>query len=291
MYYREQRSNDMKSLFRVVSVSMLALVWAGPAHAICAGGTVNVRLNCLATQLAAAQLQITGLQADLAAAEATIATLEASSVDGLADYVWVDSATSSVMFEGANVFVLSGSGATDGAVNGYGNLFMGYNEDAYGYARTGSHNLVIGGAHGYSSYGGLLAGYGNVLSARYCSVTGGESNEASSAYSVVSGGWSGLASGDWSSVSGGIRNLASGAYSSVLGGIDNVASGDTASVSGGDDNTASGQESAICGGRSNTASAEESSVSGGTTNTASGRGSTVYAGRGVTVSAQDDYGP
>jgi len=51
----------------------------------------------------------------------------------------------------------SGSGATEGMINGLGNLIVGYNEDVGSNAtRTGSHNLVVGIEHSYSSYAGSL---------------------------------------------------------------------------------------------------------------------------------------
>ena len=43
---------------------------------------------------------------------------------------------------GVNVQIVSGSGATDGPVNGTGNLIIGYNENRSSNARTGSHNLM-----------------------------------------------------------------------------------------------------------------------------------------------------
>ena len=51
---------------------------------------------------------------------------------------------------GVNVHVRDGSGGTDGAVNGLGNLIVGYNEDS-GDTRSGSHNLVVGQGRGSSS--------------------------------------------------------------------------------------------------------------------------------------------
>src|SRR5262249_8316007 len=59
-------------------------------------------------------------------------------------------------FTGFNVHVQNGTGATDGTVNGRGNLIVGYNEAVYraptspipyvcdSPSRTGSHNLVLG---------------------------------------------------------------------------------------------------------------------------------------------------
>lgn len=127
-------------------------------------------------------------------------------------------------FTGTNVQLLSGSGSTSGAINGLGNLIVGYNENQNGYSRTGSHNLVIGPHHGYPSYGGLVAGYDNRVLAPFSSVTGGQSNIASYYHSSVTGGANNTASGRYSSVSGGHGNTASGFFSSVSGGVNNSAS-------------------------------------------------------------------
>ena len=135
-----------------------------------------------------------------------------------------------VIFEAANVHVRSGSGLTnDGcfpdasrdpdfpnceSLTGLGNLIVGYNEQLPSRStrasrprevRTGSHNLVVGDFHSYSSFSGFVAGQTNRVTGPYASVSGGNANQAS---------------GDSSSVSGGFRNSASGQASSVSGGRD-----------------------------------------------------------------------
>ncbi|MCP4132517.1 MAG: hypothetical protein GY754_16205 [bacterium] len=51
---------------------------------------------------------------------------------------------------------------------------MGYNEASYGGSNsTGSHNVVVGAYHNYTSYGGLVVGSHNTISAKYSSVSGG----------------------------------------------------------------------------------------------------------------------
>ena len=208
-------------------------------------------------------------------------------------------------------------------VNGLGNLIVGYQElrGVGNECRTGSHNIVVGRAHSYTSFGGLAVGmahtisgpyacvsggFSNCASGRWSSVSGGSGNEAngksswvtggtsncaSGEYSSVSGGFSNLASGRWSSVSGGERNQASGEYSSVSGGTSNSASGEYSSVSGGGGNEASGDTASIGGGGAsigagNIASGQSSSVVGGFNNTASGSGSTVTGGSGNSASGQ-----
>src|SRR5262245_1997369 len=94
-----------------------------------------------------------------------------------------------VIFEGCNVHVRSGAGATDAAVNGRGNLIVGYNEELPSPEdRTGSHNLVVGRFHAYSSFGGLVAGNNNTVAGPEASVSGGISNTARGFGASVSGG-------------------------------------------------------------------------------------------------------
>jgi len=64
-----------------------------------------------------------------------------------------------LQLSGINLQIVSGAGATDGAVNGRGNLIVGYNEDD-GRDRTGSHNLVLGRNNGYS---GIVSGDENQI--------------------------------------------------------------------------------------------------------------------------------
>ena len=52
---------------------------------------------------------------------------------------------------GANVQIVDGTGDTGGTPNGLGNLIVGYNASS-GDTRTGSHNLVVGDLHTYTSY-------------------------------------------------------------------------------------------------------------------------------------------
>ncbi len=120
-------------------------------------------------------------------------------VPGLSDYVWVDAATDRVVFEGANVHIQSGSGATDdGGVApwGLGNLIVGYDEARSSLSdKSGSHNLVVGPNHNYPGVGGLVAGHQNAVVGSWASVTGGRYNEAIGSYASVSGGIYNQASG------------------------------------------------------------------------------------------------
>ena len=147
---------------------------------------------------------------------------------------------------GTNLHIRSGSGATNGnpadpfsttttAVNGLGNLIVGYNEvfATFGNERTGSHNIVIGTGHEYTSFGGVVAGFYNSISAPYATVTGGNNNYASGLYTTVTGGATNNASGYCATVTGGNENTAFGVSSSVTGGQSNEAGASFSAVSGG----------------------------------------------------------
>ena len=154
---------------------------------------------------------------------ASAAGYSTGGVEGLENYLSVDESTNTVLISGANLQVVSGedAGWTEAAVNGTGNIIIGYDENSDN-DKSGSHNLVVGKNHTYSSYGGIVTGKNN-------SITG--------AYSSVSGGIGNTASGESSSVSGGVSNTASGYASSISGGGDNNAVSVGSSVSGDSGNT------------------------------------------------------
>jgi len=157
-----------------------------------------------------------------------------------------------LVLTGMNFQVVSGSGATDGEINGTGNIIIGYNEEGNNDKRTGSHNLVIGLNHSYSSYGGLVAGGNNEISGRGASVLGGVGHRAAGDYASVSGGFRNEARGETSSVAGGEDNLADGRSSAVSGGDQNFAGSQSATVSGGSSNQSNGLASTLGGGRNRT---------------------------------------
>ena len=207
--------------------------------------TGNLLAASVPEQIAALQSQISALQttvadqavliADLstrdAAQAAQITTLQGQVSDLAPKLQYVSVSGTEMFITGANLHLLSGSGATDGAKNGLGNLIVGYNELRNDETddRTGSHNIVVGKLQSYSSYGGLVAGVHNTISGIFSSVSGGQAN---------------IASGNVSSVSGGVVNTASGNFAAVSGGAQNIASANSTSVSGGEYNTASGNNSA-----------------------------------------------
>jgi hypothetical protein len=89
---------------------------------------------------------------DIATNQAGIAT-NATGIGALeTTFAGVSRAGDLLTFSGMNVQVVGGSGQTAG-VNGLGNLIVGYNENNVAATRTGSHNLVVGYDHEYTSSG------------------------------------------------------------------------------------------------------------------------------------------
>lgn len=215
-------------------------------------------LDDLAAQLASLQSDLEALQdqvdaSEPAAVDARLAVVEdrtASMSTGILD------GQPTVRFTGVNVQLVDGSGDTTGVTNGRGNLIIGYNEDAgEDELRGGSHNIVVGTEHTYTSYAGVVFGSDNNLKGGYSSITGGRNNTVN---------------GPVASVVGGRDNTVTGFYGSVLGGSGNTASGNRSVVTGGEGNVASETHSSVTGGAFNTASGERSTVSGGVSRSVSG---------------------
>jgi len=208
-----------------------------------------------------------------------------------------------ITFSGVNVQITNGLGGTQTA-NGLGNLIVGYNEirGEVPDIRTGSHNIVVGAAQSYSSYGGLIAGYYNTIAGPYASVIGGRSNQAFGDFSFVGGGGSANPEfGNWavanySAILGGTVNTTGdsslvdnsiGIYSTVSGGSYNNPISESASVSGGYANRASGKNASVSGGGHNEASGDYSFVGGGGAG-ASTSGNTAFAHYSAVLGGTDN---
>jgi hypothetical protein len=154
--------------------------------------------------------RVAELEAQVAAMEEILqfVHVETETINFLAGPHWI--------IEGANVHVRNGT------VSGLGNLIVGYNQkrptrNLPPEIRTGSHNLVVGSFHSYSSSGGFVAGRGNKVTGENASVCGGILNEARGKSSSVSGGRGNVASGFTASVSGGDRRTAPDEFNWVAG--------------------------------------------------------------------------
>jgi hypothetical protein len=185
---------------------------------------------------------------------------------------YIDGGPNEVVITGANLRIVNGLGSTL-TTNGLGNLIVGYNESREPFepdVRTGSHNVIVGEFHNFSSFAGIAVGGRHEISNIFASLVGGVVNTASGDGASVFGGDRNTASGTLATVCGSDLSTASGNFSSVSGGAANTASGPFASVSGGRENTASGFAASVSGGEKNTASGSFSSVSGGLQRTAPG---------------------
>src|SRR5437588_655939 len=227
--------------------------------ATCPSGTTAIAALAKQSRVTYLYNQVSNLQSEVSSLQNLLAGVSRGTANGY----------DTLFFSGMNLQVLNGTG-NETAVNGLGNLIVGYDDNGNGYSRTGSHNLIAGDNGGWTSYGGLLAGNFNEISGIYASVSGGGSNVASGPAASVSGGGNNGAFGQNASVSGGDNNTASGLEASVSGGDNNFASYNYAAVSGGYKNTASNGWASVSGGLNNTASGVWGSVSGGRDNTASG---------------------
>jgi hypothetical protein len=253
----------MRKLLLIVSLVSLAVAAldAGAASAglnVCVkpvNGAIRAVPVCDANETAH-ELATTS---EVQALEARVQTLET-----LLDNV--SRAGDTLLFTGLNLQVVNGTGLTDGDVNGLGNVIIGYNEDN-GDNKTGSHNLVIGANHSYTSSSGLVSGLDNTIGGPFASVAGGLRNTAG-IRSFVGGGNDNTAARD-SFVGGGRGNTATAAFSAVVGGSANTANGSfNAFVGGGNGNTATGFSAFVGGGSLNVASGSRSFVGGGSNDTA-----------------------
>jgi hypothetical protein len=152
-----------------------------------------------------------------------------------------------IQFSGANVQIVNGAGGVT-TTNGLGNLVVGYDEQPG--VQTGSHNLILGYGQTFTSYGGMLGGAHNTISAPEASVLSGTTSAATAQGATVIGGGANEATAPGATVSGGAFNAATGPQSSVSGGNANEAAGGYDSVSGGSHNRAGGTWDAILGGSS-----------------------------------------
>ena len=261
----------MTRLFVVAVIAVVGvLVWAGVARpadvlALCIdpGGNVTSAATCKkndtpftavsAAQVGALEARVTDLEGKVSALEALVAG--------------VTREEDTLLFSGMNLQVTNGAGSTDSA-NGLGNVILGYNAADPSDLRTGSHDLVVGDNHTYTSFAGVVSGVDNSLTGRYSFVSGAFENTASGFATFVGGGFANTASGSTSFVGGGAGNTARGPSSFVGSGTGNTADAFNSFVGGGARNTANGASSFIGGGAFNTAGGLGSFLGGGDGNTA-----------------------
>jgi hypothetical protein len=124
--------------------------------------------------------------AQIAALQRLVAELgeRVAALEGKLAYVTVTG--HDMVISGANLYVNSGAQATDAAVNGLGNVIIGYNESrGVGDVRTGSHNLVVGRGNSYASYGGIVGGLGSSVATPFSTALAGDQIEMASGNAFV----------------------------------------------------------------------------------------------------------
>jgi hypothetical protein len=277
----------------------LALALAGfDADAQPAGGSVaslETRLETLAGQLRE-------LGAVTARQQQAIAQLRADnqSLAGRLHCVLSFSTATDFVFNGCNVHIQNGAGSTSTA-NRYGNLIIGYDKNEVA-TRTGSHNLVIGDLHEYTSYGGIVTGTENTLSAPNSAIFASVDSEVtgtggaavigadrgdSQGNAVLIGGSMNYASvdGRFGVVIGGSQNGVTAGTAVAVAGTMNVGGASGALACGGAENQASGTNSMACGGDGNQSPGSGAVAIGGTQNQAAGSNSVETGGNHCSTGA------
>jgi hypothetical protein len=207
-----------------------------------------------------------------------------------------------LVVDGCNLHVQNGMGQT-GTTNRYGNLIIGYNKNEVS-TRTGSHNLIVGDLHEYTSYGGIVTGTENTLSGANATILGGGQNHANFVSAVILGADRGDADGNvvliggqrnsgsadahFGVVIGGVENRVTGASSVVVAGTLNIGAGGNSLVCGGSENTAGGGSDVVCGGSRNQSTGSGSVLVGGNQNAVSGANGVVTGGQHCDIGAVVD---
>jgi hypothetical protein len=238
-------------------------------------------LASLAAQVKALGEQLTKANALAARQQAVLDTLNARlgcvlRFSGPRDFI----------VDGCNLHVQNGVGQT-GTTNSYGNLIIGYNKNEVS-KRTGSHNIIVGDLHEYTSYGGIVSGVENTLAASNATILGANQSSANFTSATILSADRGIADGNVVLI-GGQRNYggANAHFSAVVGGVENQVTGSNAVAVAGTMNTAAGSGSLVCGGSENSASGGRDVACGGSRNTSTGSASVLIGGNQNAVSGSN----
>lgn len=196
-----------------------------------------------------------------------------------------------VILEGCNLHIRNAQGQTD-TTDDTGNLIIGYNEDLTigdGSLRTGSHNLVIGMDHRYTSWGTIVHGTGHHTSNTNSAAIGGSFNRPQGVGSVIVSGSENVVTSNHAVIVGGTFNDAGGSHSVITGGESNSTHAYGTLISGGFANEADGNWGAVIGGQGNQAMTGYSVVVGGQGNETWGQHSTVTGGLTRSVNGPHDW--
>lgn len=202
------------------------------------------------------------MMAQIIELQGQVEALQSAVIPGLSDHVSLED-DQTLLISGVNLQLVNGAGSTS-AVNGLGNLIVGYNEsDSLTTERGGSHNLVMGRWNQYGSFSGIAHGLRNSVLDDESAVIAGSNNVVSGVRSAVFGGDQNTASGNKVVAIGGVQNEARGSVTSILGGSSNVSDGTASVIVGGAANQTLGNRTAVLGGGSNVSDGHVGVVVGG----------------------------
>lgn len=139
------------------------------------GGNVRNPIGQLKAMVDALTVRVAELEVNSQTArqlQTRVETLEAENTTLQARLACVSIGSNSwdLFLDGCNVHVRDGTGGSD-STSGMGNLVIGYDEGSGG--KTGTHNLVVGPNHRYTSWGGVVFGRDNRTTAPSASALGG----------------------------------------------------------------------------------------------------------------------
>ena len=141
-------------------LALLALVPATVSAERVSLATLQQQVDQLTTAVKGLDEALARTRAELASAREELAKVQANSVLGLDGVLSIKAVAGrdTAVFEGVNVQLTNGTGMT-GALNGLGNLVIGYDVDSSGLAdRFGSHNIVLGDEQSYPDTGDVVTG-------------------------------------------------------------------------------------------------------------------------------------
>jgi hypothetical protein len=269
---------------RASLISTLAAACAiacAPAHA----EDANATIAALSAQVRALGDQVRQVSALAASQQAALTAMSKSNAAFQARLTCITKSTATdFIFDGCNVHIQNGAGSTN-SVNTLGNLIIGYNKNQVS-RRSGSHNIIVGDLHEYTSYGGVVTGTENTISAPNSTVMSSiDSSVTGTGGAAILGADRGIAEGN-AVMMGGSQNYASPSahFAVAIGGNQNQALSGNAVVMAGTLNVASGSNSMACAGSENAASGNGSVACGGTGNKGVGSAAVALGGHHVTAS-------
>jgi len=247
----------------------------------------NATIAALSAQVRALGEQVRQVSALAASQQQALADVRKSNAAMNARLTCITKSTpTDFIFEGCNVHILNGAGMTN-SVNSLGNLVIGYNANQVS-RRTGSHNIIVGDLHEYTSYGGVVTGTENTLGAPNSTImSSGGSSTAGVPGSAIIGADRGVADGN-AVLLGGSQNYASANahFAVAIGGDQNQVLGTEAVVMAGELNVAGGSNSIACAGSENTTSGNGAVACGGTGNKGVGHAAVALGGHKLSATAE-----